>query len=87
MIILDGCIGSCPILFFISCPVDLFSRICVPNKTKDINVKVFSIVTGMNKAKTEVQHVSCNFKCKFDGKNVIQLKNGVLTSVDMRAKN
>ena len=73
MIILDGCIGTCPILFTIS--------------RQDVNVKVFNMVTELNKAKTEVQHVSCDFKCKFDGKNVIQLKNGVLISVNMRAKN
>ena len=28
----------------------------------------YNMVTGMNEAKAEVQHLSCDFKCKFDGK-------------------
>ena len=35
-------------------------------KAKDINVKVFNIITNKNEAKTMTKHVSCDCKCKFN---------------------
>ena len=58
MIILSKCTGSCNVLF---------PKICVPKKTKDINVKVFDMVENRNEAKTLVKHTSCNSKCKVNG--------------------
>ena len=40
--------------------------ICIPNKTEDLNLSVFNIITGINKSKTLTKHVSC--ECKFDGR-------------------
>ena len=40
---LDKCVGSCNILN------DLSNRVCVPNKTEDLNVQVFNMITGKNK--------------------------------------
>ena len=34
-------------------------------KTKDINVKVFNMMTRINKANTLIKHISCDCKCKF----------------------
>ena len=34
---------------------------------KDINVKVFNMITNKNEAKALTKHISCNFKCKFNG--------------------
>ena len=48
---------------------DLSGRIFVPNKTKDVNVKVFNTIAGINESKSVVKHVSCNCKCGFNGKN------------------
>ena len=42
MVSLDECDGSCNSLD------DLSSRICVPNKTEDVNLDVFNIITGIN---------------------------------------
>ena len=39
---LYGCDGSCNTV------EDLFVKICVPNKTKDLNFKVFKIIKGIN---------------------------------------
>ena len=44
----------------------LSSKICVPSKTKDINVKAFNMITTKNKAKTMEKHISCDSKCKFN---------------------
>ena len=57
MISLDKCNGSC---------IVLSPKICVPKKTKDINVKVFSMITNKNEAKTMTKHISCGCKCKFN---------------------
>ena len=56
IISLDECRGSCN---FVD---DLYIKICVPSKTKDINVKVFNMITNKNEAKTMVNHISCDYK-------------------------
>ena len=39
---------------------------CVPNKTEDLNLSMFNIITGINESKTLTKHISCECKCKFD---------------------
>ena len=41
-------------------------KACVPNKTEDLNLSVFNIITRINESKTLTQHISCEFRCKFD---------------------
>ena len=50
---------------------DLYTKICFPSKTKDVNVKVFNMITNKNEAKTIIKHVSCGCKCKFNSINCI----------------
>ena len=45
---------------------DLSNEVCVRNKTKDLNLRVFNIARGINESKTLAKHISCEFKCKFD---------------------
>ena len=47
---------------------DLPSKVCVPNKTEDLNLSVFNIITGINESKTLTKNISCECKCKFDGR-------------------
>ena len=47
---------------------DLSDRLCVPNKTKKVNVKMFCIIKGMNESKTLIKQSSCGFRCRIDGK-------------------
>ena len=42
-------------------------KVCVANKTEDLNLRVFNMVTGINDSKTLIKHISCKCKCKFDG--------------------
>ena len=42
---------------------DPYVRICVLNKVKNINVKVFNLILGANETKFLVQHESCECKC------------------------
>ena len=55
MISLDKCNGNCNMLS---------PEICAPKETKDINVKVFNMITNKNEAKTMTKHNSCD--CKFN---------------------
>ena len=44
---------------------DLSTKVCVPSKTKDVNVKVFNMIKRINEAKTLVKPISYECKCKF----------------------
>ena len=44
---------------------DFSPKVCVPSKTKGVNIKVFNEITKVNEAKTLVKHLSCDFKCNF----------------------
>ena len=39
---LDRCVGSCNTLN------DLSNKVCVPNKTEDLNLSEFNMITGIN---------------------------------------
>ena len=57
---LDKCSANCN-------PVDnLSKKICVLSKTKDINIKVFNMITNKNEAKTMAKRISYNCKCKLN---------------------
>ena len=38
----------------------------VPKETKNMNVKVFNMVTKKDEAKAMIEHISCDCKCKFN---------------------
>ena len=50
---LDRCVGSCNTLN------DLSNKVCVPNKTGDLNIHVFNMITEINEWKMLTKHVSC----------------------------
>ena len=62
MINLDKCNGIC------NAVNDLFTKIYVPSKTKDINVEVFNMITKKNEVKMLVKHISFDCKCEFNSK-------------------
>ena len=53
---LDKCRGICNFFHGLS------TNICVPSKTKDVNVKVINIITNKNEAKTILKHISCDWR-------------------------
>ena len=77
MVKFNKCVGSCNTLN------DLSNKVCVPNKTEDLDLSVFNIITGINESKTLTKNISCECKCKFDGKNVIQINGGITINVDV----
>ena len=44
------------------------------------------MITGINESKTLTKHISCKCKCRFDGKNVIQISGGITINVDGSVK-
>ena len=59
---LNRCVGSCNTID------DLSNKLCVLNKTEDLNLSVFNMTTGLNELKTLTKHISFECKCKFDGR-------------------
>ena len=59
---LDRCVGSCNTLN------DLSNKVCVPNKTEDLKLSVFNMSSGINESKILTKDISCECKCRFDGK-------------------
>ena len=57
---LDRCVRRCNTLN------DLYNKVCVQNKTEDLNLSVFNVITGINESKTLPKHMSCKCKCKFE---------------------
>ena len=59
---LHRCVGSYNTLN------NLSNKVCVPNKTEDLNLSVFNMIAGINESKTVTKHISCECKCRFDGR-------------------
>ena len=54
---------------------------------KDLNIHVFSMITGKNEPKILTKDISCDCKCRFDGENLIQINVGITINVDVSVKN
>ena len=52
---LDRCVGSCNTFEY------LYNKVCVPNKTEDFNLCVFSMMAGINESKILTKQVP--YKC------------------------
>ena len=57
---LDRCVGSRNTLN------DLSNKVCVSNKSEDLNLSILNMITGINESKTLTKYSSCKCKCKFD---------------------
>ena len=77
----DRWVGSCNILN------DLSNKVSIPNKTEDLNLSVFNVITGTNKPKTLTKYISCKCKCKFVGRKCnSDINDGTTINVDMSVK-
>ena len=47
---------------------DLSNKACVLNKTEDLNIYAFSLITDKKESKILTKHASCKFGCDFDGR-------------------
>ena len=67
---LDRFVGSC--------------KVCIPNKTKALNLNIFNMTTGLNESKALTKHISC--ECMME-ENVIQINGGIMINVDVSVTN
>ena len=58
---LDRYVGSCKFLN------DLCNKVCIPNKTEDLNLSVFNMITRINESKALIKDILCECRCKFSG--------------------
>ena len=58
---LHRCVGSYNTLS------DLSNKEWIPNKTNDLNLSLFNMLTEINESKILTKRISCKCKCKFDG--------------------
>ena len=61
-ILVDKCSGSCNNVN------DLYAKLCVPDVVKNINTKVFNVVSRTNVTRYVSWHETCTCKCRLDGK-------------------
>ena len=45
---------------------DPYAKICLPNAVKDLNVKVFNLMSRTNEARRIKWHQTCKCKCRLD---------------------
>ena len=65
---------------------DLSNKVCVPNKTEDLNLNMFNMITGINELKTLTKHYHVNVNVNLMEENVIHINNGILINVDVSVK-
>ena len=78
---LDRCAGSFNNINGLS------NKVCVPKKRQDLNLSVFNMIADRNKSKTVTNHKSCECKCRFDTKDVIQINGEIATKCKCKCKN
>ena len=53
---------------------------------QDLNLSVFDMITGINESKTLAKHVSCDCKCKFDGRRCNSVQYAITINDDVSVK-
>ena len=76
---LDRCAGSCNVL------KDFSSKVCVLNKTKDLNLCVFNMNLKKNLKQQSIYHANVNVALMDE--NVIQINGGITINVDVSVRN
>ena len=74
---LDRCVGSCNTIN------NLSNKVCVSNKTKDLNLSVFNMIIVINESKASTTHDHVNVNVNLMEENVIQINGGITINVLM----
>ena len=65
---------------------DLSNKVCIPNKTEDLNLSVVNMIAVIHESKTLINHISWNVNVNLIEKNVIQINGGITKNVDVSVK-
>ena len=77
---INKCSGSCNNIN------DPYAKLCVPDIIKNINIKVFNLMSRTNETKYIKWHKTCKCKCRLDASVIIN-KVGMRINSDVNAKN
>ena len=67
---------------------DPYSKLCVPDVLKNINVKIFNLMSRTNATRHTEWHETCKCKCKLDASVFVTIHNVVIIkNADMNVKN
>ena len=74
------CVGSCNFLN------DLSNKVCAPNKTEDLNISIFNMITGINESKLLSRYHAVVNVDLMEG-NVTQINGETTVNVDVSVRN
>ena len=66
---------------------DPYAKMCVPDVVKNLNVKVFSLMSRTNETRHIEWHETCKRKCRLDGSVVNNKNGGMMISAGVNVKN
>ena len=75
------CSGSCNNIN------DLYAKICVPDVVKDLNMKVFNLISRTNETRHIKWHETCKCKCRLDASVFNNKHVGIMINVDANVNN
>ena len=78
---INRCSGNCKSIN------DLYTKICVPNIVKDLNVKVFNLMSRTNETRSIKSHETCKCICTLNKIICTINKDGIKINVDVNVKN
>ena len=76
----NKCSGSCNNIN------DSYAKLCVADVVKNINFKVFNLMSWSNQTKHIKWHETCKCKCRLDANVVIINKDGMKINVDVHVE-
>ena len=62
-------------------------RIYLPNKVEDVNLKIFNMIKEINESKTFAEHISCECKSEFNGRECNSRRKRNMISVGESVEN
>ena len=78
---INKCSGNCNNIS------DPYARICVSDTIKNLNLKVFNLITLTNKTRHIRWHETCKCICRLDGIICNSKQSGMRINVDVNVKN
>ena len=80
-ITINKCKGSCNTIN------DPYAKLCVPDTIKNINVKVFNLMSKTNETRHIEWHKTCKCKCRLDASVCNNKQDEMKTNADVNVKN
>ena len=70
-----------------TCQIKYLMQTKLTDRKKGLNVSAFKMITGINESTILSKDAICECKCRFGGKKVIQIIDGIKINADVNVKN